>query len=83
MLARQRTITTRVPLGTAAEKKPARLRRAQRELIGGLVLLVPALCILIGLVVYPFFYAIWLSFVEKTVGNVGRFVGFAGAGGGF
>jgi ABC-type sugar transport system permease subunit len=66
-----------VPIGTAAERKPVRLRRAQRELIGGLLLLTPALLILLGLVVYPFFYAIWLSFFEKAVGNVGRFVGLA------
>jgi ABC-type sugar transport system permease subunit len=39
--------------------------------------LIPALLILIGLVVYPFFYAIWLSFFEKAVGNVGQFVGLA------
>jgi multiple sugar transport system permease protein len=75
VIARQRTIVTRVPIGTAAERKPARLRRSQRELVGGLLLLVPALLILLGLVVYPFFYAIWLSFFEKAVGNVGRFVG--------
>jgi len=77
VIARQRTIVTRVPIGTAAERKPVRLSRAQRELIGGLLLLAPALLILIGLVVYPFFYAIWLSFFEKAVGNVGRFVGLA------
>jgi ABC-type sugar transport system permease subunit len=44
-------------------------------MLGGLMLLSPALLILLGLVVYPFFYAIWLSFLDKSVGTVGRFVG--------
>jgi ABC-type sugar transport system permease subunit len=32
--------------------------------------------ILIGLVLYPFFYAIWLAFSDKAVGSAGQFVGF-------
>jgi ABC-type sugar transport system permease subunit len=31
--------------------------------------------LLVGLVLYPFFYAIWLSFTDKTVGSAGQFVG--------
>jgi ABC-type sugar transport system permease subunit len=49
--------------------------RHRRELFGGLLLLTPALLILLVLVIYPFFYAIWLSFLEKSVGAVGHFVG--------
>jgi ABC-type sugar transport system permease subunit len=30
---------------------------------------------LVGLVLYPFFYAIWLSFTDKTIGSPGQFVG--------
>jgi ABC-type sugar transport system permease subunit len=41
------------------------------------MLLGPALLILLGLVVYPFFYAIWLSFSDKAVGAVGHFIGLA------
>src|SRR2546422_11597614 len=38
-------------------------------------LLAPTVLILIGIVLYPFFYAIWLAFSDKTVGSVGQFVG--------
>lgn len=75
MVARHKSIAVPAPVGTAAARKPAWLSRHQRELLGGLLLLSPALLILLGLVVYPFFYAIWLSFLEKSVGTVGRFVG--------
>jgi ABC-type sugar transport system permease subunit len=73
---RQHSITEAAPLGTAVGKRTG-LSYQQRELLGGLLLLAPALLILLGLVIYPFFYAIWLSFSDKTVGNVGQFVGLA------
>jgi len=38
-------------------------------------LLAPTVLILVGLVLYPFFYAIWLAFSDKTVGSPGQFVG--------
>ena len=38
-----------------------------RESLGGIGLLAPTVLILIGLVLYPFFYAIWLAFTDKTV----------------
>ena len=47
-----------------------------RESLGGMGLLAPTVLILIGLVLYPFFYAIWLAFTDKTVGSPGQFVGF-------
>jgi multiple sugar transport system permease protein len=47
-----------------------------RESLGGIGLLAPTVLILIGLVLYPFFYAIWLAFTDKTVGSPGQFVGF-------
>ena len=75
MIARQRSIATRVQVGTAAGERVSRWSRQHRELLGGLLLLLPALLILLGLVVYPFLYAIWLSFHEKSVGAVGQFVG--------
>lgn len=77
MIARQKSVAARVPLQTGTAGKPASLSRYRREMFGGLLLLAPALLILLGLVVYPFFYAIWLSFLEKAVGTVGRFVGLA------
>lgn len=77
MIARQKSVAVRVPVGTVAGSKPAYLSRHRREVLGGLLLLAPALLILLGLVVYPFVYAIWLSFLEKAVGTVGHFVGLA------
>ena len=75
MLAKQRSIAARPPVDTIAGGRVAQWSRHRREVIGGLLLLTPALLILLGLVIYPFFYAIWLSFLEKSVGAVGQFVG--------
>ena len=41
----------------------------------GLVL--PAVLLLLGLVAYPFFYAIYVSFTDRVIGNDGQWVGFA------
>ncbi|HEY7365909.1 MAG TPA: sugar ABC transporter permease [Methylomirabilota bacterium] len=38
-------------------------------------LLLPTVLLLIGLVLYPFFYAIWLAFSDKAVGSPGQYVG--------
>jgi multiple sugar transport system permease protein len=46
-----------------------------RESLSGMGLLLPTVLILIGLVLYPFFYAIWLAFSDKAVGAEGQFVG--------
>jgi len=47
----------------------------RRESIQGMGLLTPTVLILLGLVLYPFVYAIWLSFTDKMVGSPGSFVG--------
>ena len=75
MLVKDRSVTVPLPLGTATEGKRAFWSRHRREVLGGLLLLSPALLILTGLVIYPFVYAIWLSFSDKMVGTVGHFVG--------
>lgn len=77
MIARRTSIAVEAPIEVVAKRKPTRLSHYQRETIGGLLLLAPALLILLGLVVYPFLYAIWLSFVDKAVGVAANFVGFA------
>ncbi len=41
------------------------------------LLLLPELVLLLGLVAYPFLYAIFVSFTNRVVGNAGEFVGFA------
>jgi multiple sugar transport system permease protein len=46
-----------------------------RESLSGMGLLLPTVLILLGLVLYPFFYAIWLAFSDKAVGAEGQFVG--------
>jgi multiple sugar transport system permease protein len=46
-----------------------------RESLSGMGLLLPTVLILIGLVMYPFFYAIWLAFSDKAVGSPGEYVG--------
>jgi multiple sugar transport system permease protein len=51
--------------------------RLDHETLGGMALLVPTVLILVGIVLYPFCYAIWLSLTDKAVGSAGRFVGLA------
>ena len=50
-------------------------RRRWREAGTALVLLLPMFVLVIGLIVYPFARAIWLSFTDKLVGYPERFVG--------
>ncbi|MSP14352.1 MAG: sugar ABC transporter permease [Chloroflexi bacterium] len=48
---------------------------SQRASLLGYVLVAPVVICLLILVVYPFFYAIWISFTNRTVGGVGDFIG--------
>ena len=50
-------------------------RRRRREAGTALALLLPMFVLVIGLIVYPFARAIWLSFTDKLVGYPERFVG--------
>jgi ABC-type sugar transport system permease subunit len=59
-----------VPVGTAP-----RLAARTREALEGVGLLLPTVLLLIGLVLYPFAYAIWLALTDKSVGTAGQFVG--------
>jgi ABC-type sugar transport system permease subunit len=47
----------------------------RRDALQGVSLMLPTVLLLIGLVLYPFFYAIWLAFTDKAVGSAGTFVG--------
>lgn len=38
-------------------------------------LVLPVTLLIIGLVGYPFFFAIWVSFTDQVIGNVGEFIG--------
>ena len=54
----------------------SRLSWSGRQTLFGLLLAVPALALILGLVAYPFFYAIYISFTDRVVGNPGQWVGF-------
>lgn len=51
------------------------LNRGERRL--GYLLVAPIVVCLLLLVVYPFLFAIWISFTDRMIGRPGRFVGFA------
>ncbi len=59
----------------ARGEPPARRRRARRDTGAAFVFLLPLLVLVVGLIVYPFYRAIWLSFTDKLVGYRERFVG--------
>ena len=58
--------------------------RPRRRLLSGnarikafaYILVAPAILLILGLVAYPFLFAIWVSFTDMVVGSVGNFVGF-------
>ena len=64
-----------VRMGTAPRTVHSRAR--QQEAFQGYLLVVPILILFAGLVVYPFFNAIWLSMTDKLIGTEGKFVGLA------
>ncbi|MFN8482715.1 MAG: sugar ABC transporter permease [Anaerolineae bacterium] len=47
----------------------------RRNAILGWLLVTPVVLTLVVLVVYPFFYAIWISFTDQMVGSEAKFVG--------
>jgi multiple sugar transport system permease protein len=62
-----------VPKRKTAQR--SRLSYSGRQALMGWLLVIPALAVLIGLVAYPFFYAIVISFTSRIVGDPGEFVG--------
>jgi ABC-type sugar transport system permease subunit len=59
------------------QRRRTRLTFAQRQALWGYLLALPVCLLLIGLVAYPFFYAIYISFTNRVVGNAGHWVGLA------
>jgi len=57
------------------EAKEPRLTLRQSERIAGYLLVAPVIICIIALIVFPFFYAISISFTDKMVGTEGQFVG--------
>src|SRR6476661_8474387 len=56
--------------------RPPFLTMARREALGGYLLVLPVCLVLLGLVAYPFVYAVVISFTSRIVGDAGHFVGF-------
>jgi multiple sugar transport system permease protein len=50
---------------------------AQSDSLLGYLLVVPLVACILMLVVYPFIFAVWISFTDKSVGNDGEFIGLA------
>src|SRR5690606_3002898 len=62
-----------IKLGAPA--RPAMSQARRYEAYQGYLLVAPILLLFAGLVVYPFFNAIWLSMTDKIIGTKGQFVG--------
>lgn len=58
-----------------APSRPTKLSAQRSEAFQGYLLVAPILILFAGLVVYPFFNAIWLSMTDKIIGTRGTFVG--------
>jgi ABC-type sugar transport system permease subunit len=54
----------------------SRLSFAGRQALWGYLLVLPAIALVLGLVAYPFFFAIYISFTDRIVGNPGDWIGF-------
>ena len=54
-----------------------RMTFARRQALWGYLMVLPVSLILLGLVAYPFCYAIFISFTSRVVGDPGEWVGFA------
>ena len=68
-------------MAVVAAPRDIRARRAwltfgRRQAMWGYLLVLPAVLLLLGLVAYPFVYAIYISFTSRVVGDPGEWVGF-------
>ncbi|MBX3000738.1 MAG: sugar ABC transporter permease [Caldilineaceae bacterium] len=59
------------------QKRRWHISMSQADAILGYVLVAPIVICLLVLVVYPFFFAIWISFTNRMIGQPGQFVGLA------
>ena len=60
---------------TEAQPRAGAIRRRTSML--GYLLVAPVVICLLVLVVYPFAFAIWISFTDRVIGRPGQFVGLA------
>src|SRR5690606_24662533 len=56
--------------------RPPWLSGSARVKLFAYLLVAPVILLILGLVAYPFLFAIWVSFTDMVVGGVGNFVGF-------
>jgi ABC-type sugar transport system permease subunit len=68
----RRPVARETPGQTA---RPLALSLGRRNSLLGYLLVAPVLVCLLLLVVYPFLFAIWISFTDRTVGAEGRWIG--------
>ena len=64
------------PAIPSGETQRRRLTLSQSNALLGYFLVAPVVVCLLVLVVYPFLFAIWISFTDRMVGQPGKFVGF-------
>lgn len=57
------------------KQRQTRLSFSGRQALWGYLLVLPVVFLLVGLVAYPFFYAIFISFTSRVVGDAGEWVG--------
>jgi multiple sugar transport system permease protein len=64
-----------VTTAVQSRERRTRLSFAHRQSLWGYLLVLPVCLVLLGLVAYPFFYAIYISFTSRVVGDPGVWVG--------
>ena len=57
-------------------RRRARLRGGARLKFFAYALVAPVILLILGLVAYPFLFAIYVAFTDQVIGSVGKFIGF-------
>lgn len=75
--ARAETVVTAAMATRQPTRERRRYRASTQEALFAYGLVLPVVLLIIGLVAYPFFYAIYVSFTNRVVGNDGEWIGLA------
>lgn len=67
-------VSQKVMAGIEPYRQP-RFSLRQSESILGYLLVAPLVCCILLLVIYPFFFAIYISFTDRVIGGEGEFIG--------
>jgi multiple sugar transport system permease protein len=62
---------------TSERSRRSWLTGARRTDLFAYALVLPVILFIVGMVAYPFIFAIWVSFTDRVIGSVGNFVGLA------